>query len=224
MPLNRAPVFAAAAAATFACNPATDTIKVVGDSETAGGIVGPGGTSTPWQVNLAADLGGVAQAGTIGAVGVLMSWFADPTNYTACTAGLPTILFLELSTNDVPATAPATTAANLKTGALGFWGILPGSRIVVLGPFNHGEQWPDGANASDANADATTAAMIQACNQLAAAGHPITFINVRANWFVEEASANPTNDGAGYYLTVDHLHLNATGAADMSQIVANYKL
>lgn len=130
------------------------------------------------------------------------------------------LCFVEWGVNDADGgVAPDTTASNLRTGTRNCPGWNAGGRlrIVVLGPMNNGEKWGQGANTWDANIAATTFAMKQMCdilsNDFAGANTRITYLDPRAWWFPAIQIANPTNTDGNNTLTVDGLHLNATGAS-----------
>lgn len=201
-----------------------------GDSLVAGGI---GGVSVPWRAPLLdpitltyAPYAG-CRRGNIGLPlaydingfsGTTMAVWASNAASLVLGHGY-TICFVAWGVNDASGSvAPATTAANLATGINAVWASEPGIKMVVVGPMNNGQLWPQGANPTDANIAATSAAMQAECDVLSASG-VITWIDPRTYWFATIPTYNPTNVNGptAFCLTVDNLHLNSQGAG----LVAN---
>lgn len=203
-----------------------ERIVITGDSLVAGGISGVGGISVPWRDQLepiinqtfngtspckVQDLGRPTLYRIQGFSSTTMAQWSS--GYAAQVLGQGcTLCFVAYGVNDaLMAVAPATTAANLRTGVLGCWASEPGIKMVVVGPMNDGVQWPQGANAADAAIAATSAAMQAMCDTLSASGQ-ITWIDPRTYWFSIVPTYNPTNVAGTGGLTVDGLHLNNVAA------------
>jgi hypothetical protein len=197
-----------------------DVADFIGDSLVEGGIGGPGGTSVAWHTPLeseaAAQLGHPVAAFAHGYSATTMaSW---PDHYTDVLGHGGTIAFVAWGVNDVSfGIDPATTAAQLKAGVLAVWARESAKKLVIVGPMNNGERWPEGANKWDTRIAATSAAMKEAADELAGSG-PITWVDPRVWWFGAAEAANPGDTDGVFQLTVDNLHLNARGA----QGVADY--
>jgi lysophospholipase L1-like esterase len=213
-------VGATSAALTIPWGP-DEVVDFSGDSLVEGGIGGPGGASVPWHTPLVADAASGVGDGKPSATfahgysGTAMSTWAS--RYTDVLGHGGTIAFVAWGVNDATqGVAPAETAADLKTGVLAVWAREPAKKLVIFGPMNNGEEWPEGANEWDAKIAATSAAMQAATDELAAWG-PITWVDPRAWWFGAVEAANPKDKDDVFQLTVDNLHLNergAQGAAD----------
>lgn len=220
------------ARSTFVWGPYERAV-INGDSLVAGGIGGGGDISTPWRspllnpittsftsyvgcrrvdqgLPLAYDINGFSST-------QMSQWQSSATTlvlgrgYTTC--------FVAWGVNDAsafPATQPSDTANALSAGVLGCWASEPGIKMVIVSPMNNGVQWPQGANAADANIAATSAAMQAMCDTLSASG-TITWIDPRPYWFSILPTYNPGNVAGTGGLTVDGLHLNNAGAS----LVAN---
>jgi hypothetical protein len=225
---------------------ANERIVPAGNSLTAGGIAGAGGTSTAWWTYLLGFLNLVRRTTTgcsctpngpptfpagnsLGFSGTLMSKFADPATTTAILAQSPTIVIPEWGVNDASAgTSPSTVASELGTGVTALWASNPAIKVVVLGVCNNGECWPSGnvSNPFDANIDAINTALAAECDTLSASG-AITWLDIRnttsgslPSWMGQIQILNPANVQNGHHMTVDNLHDNVVGATFKSQWVA----
>ena len=226
---------------------ANEVAVPAGDSLTAGGVGGAGGTSIPWWTYLPANLvtvrfpavncritgSGAASfpsGNALGASGTRMSAFADPATTAAIVAYSPTIVFVEWGVNDASvSTPPATVASELATGVNGIWTSIPACKIVVLGICNNGECWPSGnpSNPFDPQIDAINAALGPECDTLSALG-VISWLDIRntvsgalPSWMTRIQALNVTNTQNNHCMTVDNLHDNIVGATFKSQWVAN---
>jgi GDSL-like Lipase/Acylhydrolase family len=202
-----------------------------GDSLVAGGISGTGGLSMPWRYPLQnnvtqtfltpsscryVDTGMPTTWAVNGYSGTLMDTWQ--TNAVAITTGKGyTIVFVAWGVNDASTGGSSITNVGtyLSNGCNAVWAIEPGIKFVVVGPMNNGEMWPQGANAADANIALVTANIKTACDTLSASG-TITYLDPRTEWFPMIQIANPANTNGNFTLTVDNLHLNPTGAAQVA--------
>jgi hypothetical protein len=196
---------------------AGEVVDYSGDSLVQGGISSSAGFSVPWRTPLEADAEAALGSGKPrasffhGYTGTAMSAWVS--SYTDVLGHGGTIAFVAWGVNDVTqGVPPETTAADLKRGVLGVWAVEPQKRIVVVGPMNYGERWPEGSTTVDPGIAATSAAMKAAADELAASG-TISWVDPRVWWFPAIEAANPDDMAGSLTLTVDGLHLNGRGAS-----------
>lgn len=200
-------------------------INILGDSVTSGN--GNLGGAVCWQGPLPALLdsrfqsNGAASGAPVYFIrGVAGNTIADITARVAadCTGFKPSLVIVQAGTND-GTIGRSQAQANTDTLALidAIVAGNPTASLVVMGPIMVGDKWPTGQESFDTGLDNVNAGMLQACTT-----RGVKFINIRAYWYTQAPTLNPTNiHGASGLMTFNGSdgsvkHPTALGATFMS--------